>query len=166
MRKLLPTPPRNDRQTRRKQHKHQCNEKGRRSLPHGEPNGGLPSYALFFFSLGVQVTPVHKSALLHLWNVASRWAKLKCWKIEFLQLFHSKSGALYAKTPHFRAVFSVLHLSSTHLGPSGETWTHDPLTPSLFDRQKVLEISRICRKIGRFANSETQTFAIIPYIPR
>jgi hypothetical protein len=33
-----------------------------------------------------------------------------------LQLFHSKSGALYVKTPHFRAAFSALHLSSTHFG--------------------------------------------------
>jgi hypothetical protein len=40
------------------------------------------------------------------------------------------------------------------------------LTPSLFDRQKVLEISRICGKTGGFANGKTQTFAIIPYIPR
>ena len=39
---------------------------GRRSAPHVGENGGLPSYSLFFFSLGVQVTPVHKSALLHL----------------------------------------------------------------------------------------------------
>ena len=129
-RKLLPTPPRNDGQTRRKQHKHQCNEKGRRSLPHGEPNGGLPSYSSFFFSLGVQVTPVHKSALLHLWNVASRVEKLIFRKKRFSQLFRQRKAGKDTKTPHFRAVFSVLRLSSTHLGPSGETWTHDPLTPS------------------------------------
>ena len=71
-----------------------------------------------FLSLGVRVTPVHKNNRLHLWNVASRWAKLKFWKIEFLQLFHSKSGALYVKTPNFRAAFSVLHLSSTHFEKS------------------------------------------------
>ena len=69
-----------------------------------------------FLSLGVRTTPDHKSGRAHLQNVASRWAKLKFWKIEFLQLFHSKNGALYVKTPHFRAAFSALHLSSTHFG--------------------------------------------------
>ena len=83
---------------------------------HREPNGGLPSYS--FLSLGVRTTPDHKSGRAHLQNVASRWAKLKFWKIKFLQLFHSKSGELYVKTPHFRAAFSALHLSSTHFGRS------------------------------------------------
>ena len=164
MRKLLPTPPRNDRQTRRKQHKHQCNEKGRRSLPHGEPNGGLPSYALFFFSLGVQVTPVHKSALLHLWNVASRVEKLKCWKIEFLQLFHSKSGALYAKTPHFCAAFSALHLSSTHLGPRWETRTPDILLPNFWIKIFLLFpvlYSRFCFIMAALRNSWLHCFHIL-----
>ena len=69
-----------------------------------------------FLSLGVRTTPNHKFGRAHLKNVASRWAKLKFWKIEFLQLFHSKSCTLYVKTPHFRAAFSVLHLSSTHFG--------------------------------------------------
>ena len=59
MRKLLPTPPRNDRQTRRKQHKHQCNEKGRRSLLHGEPNGGLP---FMLYSFLASVFKSHQSA--------------------------------------------------------------------------------------------------------
>ena len=80
-----------------------------------------------FLSLGVRTTPDHKSSRAHLQNVASRWAKLKFWKIEFLQLFHSKSGALYVKTPHFRAAFSALHLSSTHFGAGGVTRTHDLL---------------------------------------
>ena len=44
-----------------------------------------------------------------------------------MQLFHSKSGALYAKTPHESAAFSVLHLSSTHFGAGGVTRTHDLL---------------------------------------
>ena len=92
---------------------------------HREPNGGLPSYS--FLSLGVRTTPDHKSGRAHLQNVASRWTKLKFWKIEFLQLFHSKSGALYVKTPHFRAAFSALHLSSTHFGAGGVTRTHDLL---------------------------------------
>ena len=34
------------------------------------------------------------------------------------------------KTPHFRAVFSVLHLSSTHFGPSSATRTHGLLVPN------------------------------------
>ena len=59
MRKLLPTPPRNDRQTRRKQHKHQCNKKGRRSLLHGEPNGGLP---FMLYSFLASVFKSHQSA--------------------------------------------------------------------------------------------------------
>ena len=83
-----------------------------------------------FLSLGVRTTPDHKSGRAHLQNVASRWAKLKFLKIEFLQLFHSKSGALYVKTPHFRAAFSALHLSSTHFGPSGEIRTHGLMVPN------------------------------------
>ncbi len=78
-----------------------------------------------FLSLGVRTTPDHKSGRAHLQNVASRLAKLKFWKIEFLQLFHSKSGALYVKTPHFRAAFSALHLSSTHFGAAGQIRTAD-----------------------------------------
>ena len=80
-----------------------------------------------FLSLGVRTTPDRKSGRAHLQNVASRWAKLKFWKIKFLQLFHSKSGELYVKTPHFRAAFSALHLSSTHFGAGGVTRTHDLL---------------------------------------
>jgi len=86
-----------------------------------------------FLSLGVRTTPDHKSGRAHLQNVASRWAKLKFWKIEFLQLFHSKSGALYVKTPHFRAAFSALHLSSTHFGPSGEIRTHGLMVPKVWN---------------------------------
>ena len=80
-----------------------------------------------FLSLGVRTTPDHKSGRAHLQNVDSRWAKLKFWKIEFLQLFHSKSCALYVKTPHFRAAFSALHLSSPQFGACGVTRTHDLL---------------------------------------
>ena len=35
------------------------------------------------------------------------------------------------KTPHFRAVFSALHLSSTHFGPSGEIRTHGLMVPKV-----------------------------------
>ena len=34
------------------------------------------------------------------------------------------------KTPRFCAVFSVLHLSSTHFGPSGEIRTHGLMVPN------------------------------------
>ena len=81
-----------------------------------QKRGGWYSGCWFslFLSLGVRTTPDHKFGRAHLKNGASRGAKLKFWKIKFLQLFHSKSGALYVKTPHFRAAFSALHLSSTH----------------------------------------------------
>ena len=77
-----------------------------------------------FLSLGVRTTPDHKLGRAHLKNVASRGAKLEFWKIEFLQPFRSKSSALYVKTPHFRAAFSALHLSSTHFGTPGAIRTH------------------------------------------
>ena len=80
-----------------------------------------------FLSLGVRTTPDHKSGRAHLQNVASRGAKLKFWKIEFLQLFHSKSGALYVKTPHFRAVFfSVASFINTFWScwPDSNWWPH------------------------------------------
>ena len=95
----------------------------KRKRPPSAPIGSRTAACLLmlysFLSLGVRTTPDHKSGRAHLQNVASRWAKLKFWKIEFLQLFHSKSGALYVKTPHFRAAFSALHLSSTHFGTPG-----------------------------------------------
>ena len=92
---------------------------------HREPNGGLSSYSLSFLSLGVRATPDRKIDGAHLKNVASRGAKLKFWKIEFLQLFHYKSGTLYVKTSHFRAAFIALHLSSTHFGANDVTRTHN-----------------------------------------
>ena len=53
------------------------------------------------------------------------------------------------KTPHFRAAFSALHLSSTHFGAGGVTRTHDLLitnydsfvSPISVNTRKVL-----CRK--------------------
>ena len=48
-----------------------------------------------------------------------------------MQLFHSKSGASYAKTPHFRAAFSVLHLSSTHFGAGYKARTRFPASHEL-----------------------------------
>ena len=44
--------------------------------------------------------------------------------------FCSEKTDKYVKTPHFCAVFSVLHLSSTHFGPRWETRTPDILLPN------------------------------------
>ena len=92
-----------------------------------QKRGGWYSGCWFslFLSLGVRTTPDHKFGRAHLKNVASCGAKLKFWKIEFLQLFHSKSGALYVKTPHKSAAFSVSHLSSTHFGAADQIRTGD-----------------------------------------
>ena len=45
--------------------------------------------------------------------------------------FCSEKTDKYVKTPRFYAVFSVLHLSSTHFGPRWETRTPDILLPNL-----------------------------------
>ena len=44
----------------------------------------------------------------------------------YLTFFDEKADK-YVKTPHFRAEFSALHLSSTHFGAGGVTRTHDLL---------------------------------------
>ena len=45
------------------------------------------------------------------------------------------------KTPHFRAAFSVLHLSSTHFGANDVTRTHDLLiTNQLLYRLSYISI--------------------------
>ena len=72
-------------------------------------------------------TPVRKNDRLHLCNVTYR-RKTNFRKICFLT-FAIKTDK-YAKTPHFRAVFSVLRLSSTHSGRSDATWTHGLLVPN------------------------------------
>jgi len=64
---------------------------------------------------GVRVASVHKINRLHLENVACRGEKLFFEKTVFKTFFGEKDDK-YMKTPHFRAVFSVLHLSSTHFG--------------------------------------------------
>ena len=60
-------------------------------------------------------------------------------EIEFLQPFRSKSSALYVKTPHFRAAFSALHLSSTHFGTPGAIRTHGLWSRSAF-RNRIVSI--------------------------
>ena len=110
---------------------------------------------------GLASAPDHKFGRAHLKNVASRWAKLKFWKIDFLQLFHSKSGALYAKTPHFCAAFSALHLSSTHLGPRWETRTPDILLPNFWIKIFLLFptlYSRFCFIMDALRNSWLHCF--------
>ena len=62
---------------------------------------------------GVRVASVHKINRLHLENVACRGEKLLFEKTVF-KTFCGEKDDKYMKTPHFRAVFSVLHLSSTH----------------------------------------------------
>lgn len=64
---------------------------------------------------GVRVASVHKINRLHLENVACRGEKLLFEKTVF-KTFCGEKDDKYMKTPHFRAVFSVLHLSSTHSG--------------------------------------------------
>ena len=64
---------------------------------------------------GVRVASVHKINRLHLENVACRGEKLLFEKTVF-KTFCGEKDDKYMKTPHFRAVFSVLHLSSTHFG--------------------------------------------------
>ena len=64
---------------------------------------------------GVRVASVHKINRLHLENVACRGEKLFFEKTVF-KTFCGEKDDKYMKTPHFRAVFSVLHLSSTHFG--------------------------------------------------
>lgn len=75
---------------------------------------------------GVRVASVHKINRLHLENVACRGEKLLFEKTVF-KTFCGEKDDKYMKTPHFRAVFSVLHLSSTHFGAGGVTRTHDLL---------------------------------------
>ena len=58
---------------------------------------------------GVRVASVHKINRLHLENVACRGEKLLFEKTVF-KTFCGEKDDKYMKTPHFRAVFSVLHL--------------------------------------------------------
>lgn len=62
---------------------------------------------------GVRVASVHKINRLHLENVACRGEKLLFEKTVF-KTFCGEKDDKYVKTPRKSAVFSVLHLSSTH----------------------------------------------------
>ena len=64
---------------------------------------------------GVRVASVHKINRLHLENVACRGEKLLFEKTVF-KTFCGEKDDKYVKTPRKSAVFSVLHLSSTHFG--------------------------------------------------
>ena len=73
---------------------------------------------------GVRVASVHKINRLHLENVACRGEKLLFEKTVF-KTFCGEKDDKYVKTPRKSAVFSVLHLSSTHSGPRWEIRTPD-----------------------------------------
>ena len=73
---------------------------------------------------GVRVASVHKINRLHLENVACRGEKLLFEKTVF-KTFCGEKDDKYVKTPRKSAVFSVLHLSSTHFGACGRTRTGD-----------------------------------------
>ena len=73
---------------------------------------------------GVRVASVHKINRLHLENVACRGEKLLFEKTVF-KTFCGEKDDKYVKTPRKSAVFSVLHLSSTHSGACGRTRTGD-----------------------------------------
>ena len=64
---------------------------------------------------GVRVASVHKINRLHLENIACRGEKLLFEKTVF-KTFCGEKDDKYVKTPRKSAVFSVLHLSSTHFG--------------------------------------------------
>ena len=58
----------------------------------------------------------------------------------YLTFFDEKADK-HVKTPHFRAEFSALHLSSTHFGAGGVTRTHDLLiTNQLLYRLSYISI--------------------------
>ena len=71
---------------------------------------------------GVRVASVHKINRLHLENVACRGEKLLFEKTVF-KTFCGEKDDKYVKTPRKSAVFSVLHLSSTHFGGGGGSRT-------------------------------------------
>ena len=68
---------------------------------------------------------------MHLQNVASREVKLIFCEKRFLALLTVENGDKHVKAPHFRAVFSVLHLSSTHSGTPDAIRTHGLQSRSL-----------------------------------
>ena len=69
------------------------------------------------------------------------------------------------KTPHFRATFSVLHLSSTHLGPRWETRIPGILLPNLSGKLFLLVYSDFRHFLICFTYSLTLLSPLFPGVP-
>ena len=79
----------------------------------------------------------------------------------YLTFFDEKADK-YVKTPHFRAEFSALHLSSTHFGAGGVTRTHDLLITKCIG---VLRLA-VFRAFGAFLSGVLRTSApSVPLLP-
>ena len=113
---------------------------------------------------GVRVASVHKINRLHLENVACRGEKLLFEKTVF-KTFCGEKDDKYMKTPHFRAVFSVLHLSSTHFGPSSAARTHGLLVPNLSGILFPLVYSGFQPFSICFTYSLTLLYPLFPSVP-
>ena len=79
--------------------------------------------------------------------------------------FCSEKTDKYEKTPRFCAVFSVLHLSSTHSGPRWETRTPDILLPNLLRTLFSLVYSGFRRFLICFTYSLTLLSPLFPGAP-
>ena len=67
------------------------------------------------------------------------------------------------KTPHFRAAFSTLHLSSTHFGPSGATRTPGLLNPNQARYQlRYTRIFNFCHYIT--ARGKIKVFSVCGHL--
>ena len=82
----------------------------------------------------------------------------------FLTFFSEKANK-YVKTPHFRAEFSALHLSSTHFGPSSAARTHGLLVPNLSRILFPRVYSGFRRFLICFTYSLTLLFPLFPGAP-
>ena len=111
---------------------------------------------------GVRVASVHKINRLHLENVACRGEKLLFEKTVF-KTFCGEKDDKYVKTPRFCAVFSVLHLSSTHSGPRWETRTPDILLPKQARYQlRYTRLFRYFIRLAVFSQTRRDTNFAIP----
>ena len=79
--------------------------------------------------------------------------------------FCSEKTDKYVKTPRFCAVFSVLHLSSTHFGPRWETRTPDILLPNLSGKLFLLVYSGFQPFSICFTYSLTLLSPLFPGVP-
>ena len=79
--------------------------------------------------------------------------------------FCSEKTDKYVKTPRFCAVFSVLHLSSTHFGPRWETRTPDILLPNLSGKLFMLVYSGFQCFLICFTYYLTLLSPLCPHVP-